>query len=107
MRLRAIFPEVNYSHIISIKKQSDYEMRRYRSHIERKSADFVICDKDNCIPLLVIDIDGEIHNRSDRKKKDKEIDDVLHSIGLPIIRFTNEQSRDKEFVKTRVLKMLD
>src|SRR3989338_3108718 len=40
-----IFPQINYSHVVDVKKIDWPEERRYRSRIDRKSADFVLCDK--------------------------------------------------------------
>ncbi len=101
-----IFPQVNYSHLIQNRTGSHYEDRRYRSHIERKSADFVVCDKKTCVPCLVIDIDGSVHNRLDIHEKDAEINQILNAIGLPILRLTNEDSRDRELVKNKVFGMI-
>ena len=101
-----VFPQINYSHIIATKSGSFYENRRYRSHIERKSADFVVCDKKTCIPLLVIDLDGSMHDRPDIHEKDVEIDEILKAINLPILRLTNEESKDRELVKEKIFKII-
>ena len=39
---------------------------------------------------LVIEIDGDIHTREDVKKNDAERENYLRSLGLTILRFTNE-----------------
>jgi very-short-patch-repair endonuclease len=101
-----IFPQVNYSHLVESRAGNFYENRRLRSHIERKSADFVICDKKTCVPRLVIDLDGSVHNRSDIHEKDTEIDEILRAIGLPILRLSNKESTDKELVKSKVFGFL-
>jgi very-short-patch-repair endonuclease len=101
-----IFPQVNYSHLVEARAGNPYENRRLRSHIERKSADFVICDKKTCVPRLVIDLDGSVHGRSDIHEKDTEIDEVLKTVGLPILRLSNKESTDKELVKSKVFSLL-
>jgi len=101
-----VFPQINYSHLISIDRASHYEQRRYRSHIERKSADFVICDKQTCVPLLVIDIDGNVHNREENKIKDEEIDSILNKIRLPIIRIKNSEVENRELIRSKILEKL-
>ena len=101
-----VFPQVNYSHLVEARAGNYYENRRLRSHIERKSADFVICDKKTCVPRLVIDLDGSVHTRSDIHEKDTEIDEVLKTVGLPILRLSNKESTDKELVKSKVLGLL-
>ncbi len=101
-----VFPQINYSHIIATRSGSSYENRRYRSHIEKKSADFVVCDKKTCMPLLVIDLDGSVHDRPDIHEKDVEIDEILKAINLPILRLTNEESKDRELVKEKIFKII-
>jgi len=101
-----VFPQVNYSHLIVPRTGSWNGDRRYRSHIERKSADFVVCDRKTCVPRLVIDLDGGVHRRPNVHEKDMEIDAVLRAAGLPILRLTNEEAGDRELVKTKVLELL-
>lgn len=101
-----IFPQVNYSHLIVEKTNDPYINRKYRSHIDRRSADFVVCDKDKCIPILVIDIDGEVHERHENQIKDTEINQILKEIGLPILRLKNAESSNGELVKKRVLELI-
>ncbi len=40
---------------------------------------------------LVIEVDGSIHNRPDRKEYDQERDAELRSLKLTILRFTNHE----------------
>jgi len=101
-----VFPQVNYSHLIVPRTGSRYGDRRYRSHIERKSADFVVCDRKTCVPRLVIDLDGGVHRRPDVYEKDMEIDAVLRAAGLPILRLSNEEAGDREGVKAKIAEAL-
>jgi hypothetical protein len=101
-----VFPQINYSHLVIPNSGSFYQDRKYRSHIERKSADFVICDKQTYVPRLVVDLDGGIHNRPDIQAKDAEIDSILRAVGLPIIRITNDEIENVVNVKNRILAVL-
>ncbi len=38
---------------------------------------------------LVIEIDGSIHNRADVKEYDKERENIIRSLGIEVLRFTN------------------
>ncbi len=103
-----IFPQVNYSHLIQVKKTSDWtEERKNRNSIDRKSADFVVCDKEKVVPCLVIELDGGIHE-SDKKKKDRDvfINELTKIVGLPILHIKNSDV-NIEFVRSEVTKMLD
>jgi len=101
-----VFPQVNYSHLIVPRTGSWNGDRRYRSHIERKSADFVVCDRTTCVPRLIIDLDGSVHLRPDVQIKDREIDEILRVAGLAILRLTNEEATNRESVKAKVSAML-
>ena len=53
-----------------------------------------------CKPLnLVIEVDGEYHNESVQRVKDKERQQILESMNLNFLRFTEQQVRkDMEMV---------
>lgn len=80
-----IFPQINYSHLIEPKKASWSEERSLRSRIDRKSADFVICDKEKIIPCLIIELDGSAHFNNEKQKRDRFIDKLTESVGIPIL----------------------
>ena len=48
---------------------------------------------------LIIELDGECHNRNIQKEKDYKREDYLMSIGYMVQRFSNE-IEDKEIIKT-------
>ena len=43
------------------------------------------------VPKLCIEVDGEIHQRTDVFEKDKERTSFLESNGIKVIRFTNDE----------------
>jgi very-short-patch-repair endonuclease len=45
---------------------------------------------------LVVEVDGEIHLKADIRRDDKNKDEYFKSIGLTVLRFTNEEV----FIKT-------
>jgi len=90
-----IFPQINYSHVVDVKKMDWREERRYRSRIDRKSADFVLCDKERVVPQLIIELDGSVHNFASKQKRDEFIDDITKVVGLPILHLkTSEVERN-------------
>ncbi len=80
-----IFPQVNYSHLLEPKKMEWREGRRFMSKLDRKSADFVLCDKEHVVPQLVIELDGPTHARERTKVRDGFINDTLKAAGLPVL----------------------
>jgi very-short-patch-repair endonuclease len=43
---------------------------------------------------LVVEVDGEIHNRLENREYDKGRSDELRELGITVIRFTNEEVSD-------------
>lgn len=100
-----IFPQVNYSHLIQPRKTTWEEERKYRSRIDRKSADFVICDKDKIVPVLIIELDGSAHNLKSKQARDEFIDELTKIVDLPILHIKTNNV-DKEFIKSEINKKL-
>lgn len=76
------------------------------SHINGKSVDFVICDKSYIKPLLAIELDDKSHDRLDRIERDSEVERMLEEAGMPLLRFGNNGSFNKEEISRIVLEKL-
>lgn len=96
-----IFPQVNYSHLIEPKKSTFIEERKYRSRIDRKSADFVFCDKETMVPVLVIELDGYVHDFKDKRARDEFINEITQVVDLPMLHIKTVDV-SKEFVKKEI-----
>ena len=83
-----IFAQVHLPEIVS-EKVGGQNWRAARAHIDRKSVDFVICDKAEVSPLLAIELDDWSHNREDRQERDREVERILEVAGLPLLRITD------------------
>ncbi|MCW1888264.1 MAG: DUF2726 domain-containing protein [Candidatus Moranbacteria bacterium] len=55
-----------------------------RGRIKSRHVDFLICDKITTAPLLAIELDGGVHNKASVKERDSFVDELYHSISLPI-----------------------
>lgn len=100
-----IFPQVNYSHLIQPRKSTWEEERRHRSRIDRKSADFVFCDKERVVPQLIIELDGSVHNFKSKQVRDEFINELTKLVDLPILHLKTG-SIDKEFIRVEINKKL-
>ncbi|HEY0010763.1 MAG TPA: DUF2726 domain-containing protein [Candidatus Paceibacterota bacterium] len=83
-----VFAQVHLPEIVS-EKVPGQKWRPARAHIDRKSVDFVICDKEGISPLLAIELDDWSHNREDRQERDREVERILAQAGLPLLRITD------------------
>lgn len=100
-----IFPQINYGHIFEPLGTDFISKRAGRSHIDRKSADFVFCDKVNIKVLLIIELDGYVHNFNKKRDRDGFIDKTCEDTGIPIVHFKNGDT-DREFIKRTILEKL-
>ena len=76
---------------------ANYKFRRQHP-ISNYIADFY-CHK----LKLVIEVDGSIHYSEERQKADKIIQASLENLGIKVLRFTNEQVRNKnEVVREKI-----
>ena len=96
-----IFPQINYNHLIQPKKSTWTEERKYRSKIDRKSADFVFCDKERIVPKLVIELDGYVHNFKNKQARDQFIDDITGIADLPILHLKTN-NLDRDYIKSNI-----
>lgn len=100
-----IFPQVNYSHLIEPRKSTFQEERKNRNRIDRKSADFVLCDKERIVPQLIIELDGSVHNFKSKQTRDEFIDELTKIVDLPILHIKTNNV-DREFIKSEINKKL-
>lgn len=84
-----IFAQVHLSTVLSSHRNGKNN-RAALAHINRKSVDFVLCDKNYISPKLAIELDDKSHERPDRQLRDKEVERILADAGLPLLRIENK-----------------
>lgn len=101
-----IFPQIRYGSLVTVKNPIRYgKFDHQRSRIDKKSADFVLCDKNQVVPRLVIELDGSSHNRTDRRTRDVFIDELMKDVNMPIVHLKTS-NLSKSFVKSEVDRIL-
>lgn len=68
------------------------DWRAALAHINRKSVDFVLCDRAYLSPKLAIELDDKSHERPDRQERDREVERILREAGVPLLRLENRGS---------------
>lgn len=101
-----VFTQVHLPTILDHTIHNGQNWKGAFSHINGKSVDFVICDKAYIKPLLVIELDDKSHEREDRIERDGEVERMLKEAGMPLLRFENHGSFNKEEIKRLVLENL-
>lgn len=86
-----IFAQVHLPTIVS-ERIKGQDWRASRAHINRKSVDFVLCDKEFISPKLAIELDDSSHERLDRQERDREVERILQQSNLPLLRITDTEN---------------
>jgi len=83
-----IVPQVQLSKLIEVERRRKWQYS-YTNMIDRKSVDFVLFNKENFKPYLVIELDDRSHYRWDRIRRDNFVDEVLNRVGIRIKHIKN------------------
>ena len=88
-----IFPQIHLPSLVGHKVYGQ-NWRGAFSHINRKSIDFVLCDKAYISPVLAIELDDSTHQRYDRHMRDVEVEKILRYAGIPLLRINHFEMRN-------------
>lgn len=83
-----IFVQVHLGSLLD-EKVKGQNWRAARAHINRKSVDFILADKETLATRLAIELDDRSHEREDRKERDGEVERILKAAGVPLLRVPN------------------
>lgn len=84
-----IFAQVHLPTLLD-NKVNGQNWRAALAHINRKSVDFVLCDKAYISPKLAIELDDKTHERPERQERDREVERILREAGVPLLRLENK-----------------
>jgi len=91
-----VFPQIHIASILRM-KSGEKHWQVYFNKIIKKSVDFVIFDKQNISPLLVIECDDITHEREDRIARDNFVNKALKAAGIPIM---HVKTRELDYIDT-------
>lgn len=91
-----IFSKVRMADLLYLPRMGNSEYYHYFNKIQSKHVDFLICDKENIKPLLVIELDDLSHLKIDRILRDKLVDKIFENAKLPIEHVIVSQNYNKE-----------
>ncbi|MCA9353659.1 DUF2726 domain-containing protein [Candidatus Nomurabacteria bacterium] len=94
-----IFPQVHLSSFLDHKIKGQ-NWSAALSHIQRKSVDFLICDKEYITPLVAIELDDKSHEREDRKERDFVVEKILESANIKLVRIKKEDQYNIDKIKS-------
>lgn len=100
-----IFAQVHLSSILDheINGQS---WKGALSHIQRKSVDFLICDKKYLSPKIVIELDDYTHSWKHRQERDEVVNTLLQKSGINFLRVSSQDAQNIEKITSEIRKAL-
>lgn len=98
-----VMAQVRLADIVGVQKCKNWQA--WFNKINRKSVDFVICDKTLAV-LACIELDGKTHEQEERQKADESKDEALKAAGIPIVRIETNKLISTEEIKTLLEKTL-
>lgn len=95
-----IFPQAHLSAILDHKVSGQSWKYAFR-HINGKSVDYVLCDKQTLKTVYAIELDDYTHKYEDRQERDQEVERMLSSAGIQLIRVADYKSLTVEKIAER------
>ena len=97
-----IFPKVRMADLLYLPKMNNSDYYHYQNKIQSKHIDFLLCDKENIKPLLVIELDDSSHLKIDRVLRDTLVDKIFESAQMPILHIKNSADYDKTSLLSQI-----
>jgi very-short-patch-repair endonuclease len=92
-----VFPQVHLSALFDHRVKGQ-EWKYAFSHINGKSVDYVLCDKQSLQPMYAIELDDFTHQYRDRIERDSEVERIFKLTQLPLVRFKNKDVTQSEII---------
>lgn len=100
-----IFVQVRLASIVTIPDK--FFLWRDFNPLGAKCVDYVLCDKKTGIVVLVIELDDKSHRRLERKRRDKFVNNVLKTAGIPILHIKAEGYYDTQKISRNINLAID
>lgn len=100
-----VFPQIHLSAILDEKIKGQNWKAAFR-HINGKSVDYVLCDKQYNQPKVAIELDDLSHDEESRRLRDEEEERIFKEVNLPLLRIKDFKRLSNEDIKKLVLEKL-
>lgn len=82
------------------------DSRKFENKVSSKHLDFLLCDRKNMQPLLAIELDDASHSRQDRQQRDQFLDQIMLTVGVPILHVPAARSYDASALRDQIQRAL-
>lgn len=87
-----VYPKIGLRELFYVNSKNFGFFRSYTNKIDRKHVDFLLCDPVTIQPIMGIELDDKSHMRSDRRKRDRFVENVFKAAKLPLTRIPAKYS---------------
>jgi very-short-patch-repair endonuclease len=102
----AVFAKVRLEDLLWLPKGTA-NRQGHRNRVQSKHVDFVLCDRRDLRPVLVIELDDASHERQDRRTRDALVNEILSAAGLPILHVKARWAYDAQSIARQVIPLLE
>ena len=95
-----IFPQIHLSSLMTNETRGKYHKLSFQ-RINRRSVDYVLCDKQTFKPVYAVELDDASHDLPARRARDAMIEQIFTDIQLPLVRFRNYRNLSQEAIARR------
>jgi hypothetical protein len=96
-----VFPQVHLSSLLDHHVDGQDWGYAFR-HINGKSVDYVLCSHETLQPTYAIELDDYSHEKSDRRKRDKEVERIFEEANIPLVRFKSKNMSEQDIIQALV-----
>ena len=96
-----VFPQIHLSTFLD-SKVIGQNWKGAFSHINQKSVDYVLCDKQNISPKLAIELNDKSHNQDKRVERDIEVKRILENAKFPLLTLENHGRIDSRELAEKI-----
>jgi very-short-patch-repair endonuclease len=98
----AILSKVRIADLFNVASSNRTARQRVFRSIASKHVDFVLAEPADLHPVAAIELDDSSHDRSDRRLRDRMLDELFDQAGFPLIRFRVTAKFDPRWIEAQV-----
>jgi hypothetical protein len=97
-----ILSKVRIADLFNVTSRNSAARQRVFRSVASKHVDFVLAEPADLHPVAAIELDDSSNERSDRRLRDKMLDELFDKAGFPLIRFRVTARFDPSLIEEQV-----
>lgn len=96
-----IFAKVRLIDVVE-PRGSGGERQSARNRVIQKHVDFLLVRASDSYPVVAVELDDRSHGRPNRQERDRLVEEILRSVGLPLVRFRFQADWDPAQIRAAI-----